>query len=33
MTLPYSFHPLADEQQDQIWYYTFTEWGIEQADK
>lgn len=33
MTLPYSFHPNADQQQSDIWYYTYQKWGIDQADK
>ena len=32
-TLPYSFHPVADEQQTEIWLYTHKIWGIEQADQ
>ena len=28
----YSFHPLADEQQTDIWIYTCRHWGDEQAD-
>ena len=28
-----SFHPLALEQQEEIWYYTYTTWGVEQADR
>ena len=33
MTLLYSFHPLADRKQDEIWFYTYEKWGIDQADK
>lgn len=34
MTEPlYSFHPLADKKQDEIWFYTYQKWGLEQADK
>ena len=29
----YSFHPIADEQQTEIWLCTYKKWGIEQADK
>lgn len=32
-TLLYSFHPVADEQQTDIWLYTYKRWGTEQADK
>lgn len=32
-SLLYSFHPLADEQQTEIWLYTYKQWGIAQADK
>ncbi len=32
-TLLYSFHPAADEQQIEIWLYTYKFWGVEQADK
>ena len=33
MSLLYSFHPLADRKQDEIWFYTYEKWGLEQADK
>lgn len=33
MSLLYSFHPLADQKQDEIWFYTYERWGIDQADK
>lgn len=29
----YSFHPIADEQQTDIWLYTYEQWGIHQADE
>ncbi len=29
----YSFHPVADEQQTDIWIYTCQHWSAEQADK
>ena len=29
----YSFHPIADEQQTDIWIYTCQHWSAEQADK
>lgn len=32
-TLLYSFHPSADEQQTEIWLYTYQHWGAKQADK
>ena len=32
-TPPYSFHPVADEQQTAIWLYSYERWGAEQADK
>ena len=32
-TLLYSFHPVADEQQTNIWIYTYQHWGEQQADK
>ncbi len=28
----YSFHPVADEQQTDIWIYTCQHWSSEQAD-
>lgn len=33
MTLLYTFHPLADAKQDEIWHYTYQQWGMAQADK
>ncbi len=30
--LLYTFHPLADDQQTDIWIYTCQHWGVEQAD-
>ncbi len=30
---PYIFHPNADEQQIDIWLYTYQHWGEIQADK
>lgn len=33
MNLPYRFHPLAVEQQEDIWLYTFEQWGEAQADR
>lgn len=32
MIFPYSFHPNADRQQNDIWFYTYQKWGIDQAD-
>jgi toxin ParE1/3/4 len=32
-SLLYSFHPLAIEQQSDIWLYTYKNWGEAQADK
>ena len=29
----YSFHPVANERQEEIWYYTFRAWGEAQADR
>jgi toxin ParE1/3/4 len=29
----YTFHPLADEQQTDIWLYTHQHWGPQQADQ
>lgn len=29
----YTFHPVADEQQTDIWIYTCQHWGTEQADR
>ena len=31
--LLYSFHPVADKQQTDIWIYTCQHWSVEQADK
>lgn len=31
--LLYSFHPVANEQQTDIWIYTYQHWGSQQADK
>ena len=31
--LPYIFHPIADEQQTDIWLYTYQHWGAKQADQ
>ena len=33
MTLLYSFHPIAVEQQVDIWLYTNQHWGPRQADQ
>ncbi len=33
MSQLYTFHPLADAKQDEIWRYTYQQWGEEQADK
>ena len=33
MTLSYSFHPVADCQLDDIWWYGYQRWGVKQADK
>ncbi len=33
MTLLYTFHPLVDAKQDEIWHYTYQQWGMQQADK
>ena len=33
MSLPYRFHPLAIKQQEDIWLYTFEQWGEAQADR
>jgi plasmid stabilization system protein ParE len=29
----YRFYPTADTRQDEIWDYTFNEWGEQQAEK
>ena len=29
----YTFHPVADEQQTDIWLYTYQQWGDQQADQ
>ena len=31
--MTFRFHPLAIEQQEEIWFYTFRAWGEEQADR
>ncbi len=31
--LLYSFHPIADEQQTDIWLYTCQHWSADQADQ
>lgn len=33
MSQLYTFHPPADAKQDEIWHYTYQQWGIQQADK
>lgn len=33
MTASYTVRKLAENDLEQIWLYTFHEWGIEQADK
>lgn len=33
MTASYTIRQLAENDLEQIWLYTFHEWGIEQADK
>jgi plasmid stabilization system protein ParE len=33
MTSSYRIRQLAEKDLEQIWLYTFHEWGIEQADK
>jgi toxin ParE1/3/4 len=33
MTASYTLRKLAEKDLEQIWLYTFHEWGIEQADK
>jgi toxin ParE1/3/4 len=33
MTASYTIRKLAENYLEQIWLYTFHEWGIEQADK
>jgi len=33
MSVWYTFHPLADAKQDEIWYYSYQQWGMQQADK
>ncbi|MEI6068627.1 MAG: type II toxin-antitoxin system RelE/ParE family toxin [Methylococcaceae bacterium] len=33
MTASYTIRKLAENDLEQIWLYTFHEWGIEQADK
>jgi toxin ParE1/3/4 len=33
MTANYTIRKLAENDLEQIWLYTFHEWGIEQADK
>lgn len=33
MTASYRIRQLAEKDLEQIWLYTFHEWGIEQADK
>lgn len=30
--MTYRFHPVALEQQESIWFYTYQTWGAEQAD-
>ncbi len=33
MTVRYTLRKLAENDLEQIWLYTFQEWGLEQADK
>ena len=33
MTIKYRIRQLAERDLEQIWLYTFQQWGIEQADK
>lgn len=30
--MTYTFHPTADEQQTDIWLYSYQNWGADQAD-
>ncbi len=32
MTSHYSIRKLAEADLEEIWFYTFTQWGVEQAD-
>jgi plasmid stabilization system protein ParE len=31
--MSYRFHPIALEQQEAIWFYTYETWGVDQADR
>ena len=31
--MSYRFHPIAIEQQESIWFYTYETWGENQADR